>query len=62
MSTLYKQLALKQAIGDLAQVQYILAKITDEPEITAASEKIKEAIAKLAEAEKDVSDHLEEHR
>lgn len=59
---IYKQLALKQAISELGSIQFILGKINDEPEVTQASEKIKEATAKLVELEKGISDHLEEHR
>ena len=59
---IYKQLAIKQAISELGSVQFLLGKINDEPEVTVALEKIKEATAKLVEVEKGVSDHLEEHR
>lgn len=59
---IYKQLSLKQAISELGSVQFLLGKINDEPEVTAALEKIKEATAKLIEMEKGISDHLEEHR
>lgn len=53
---------MKQAISELGSVQFLLGKITDEPEVTAALEKVREATAKLVEVEKGVSDHLEEHR
>lgn len=59
---IYKQLALKQAISELGSVQFLLGKITDEPEVMAALEKVKEATAKLVEVEAGISDYLEEHR
>lgn len=58
----YEQIALQESISSLAHIQIILGKITDEPEVTQAVQKIKEATAKLVEVEKGVSDYMEERR
>lgn len=58
----YKLLSIQQAISELAHIQIMLGKINDEPEVTQALVKIKEAIAKLVEVEKGVSDYMEERR
>ena len=55
-------MSLQQAITELSSIEIMLSKITDEPEVTNALVKIKEATAKLVEVEKGVSDHMEERR
>ena len=59
---MYKPLALSQAIEELSTMQFMLGRITDEPEVTNALKLIKEAQEKLIEVEKVVSDYLEERR